>query len=66
MYSFYARGAKKRKKDSHVVSLFTLLGSTSVKAASKTLVKLTPDVLLPFFGSFMHRGRVEETNLSFK
>jgi len=34
-YSFYARGAQKRKKDSQVVSLFTLLGSTSVKAERK-------------------------------
>ncbi len=30
--SFHTRGAQKRKKDSQVVSLFTLLGYTSVKA----------------------------------
>jgi len=37
------------RNDSLVVNLFTLLGSTSIKAASKTLMKLTPvtDGLLP-------------------
>jgi len=34
-YSFYARGAQKHKKDSPVISLFTLWGSTSVKADRK-------------------------------
>jgi len=34
-YSFYARGAQMREKDSQVVSIFTLLGSTSVKAEHK-------------------------------
>ncbi len=34
-YSFYARGTQKRKKVSQVISLFTLLGSTSVKAERK-------------------------------
>jgi hypothetical protein len=34
-YSFHTRGAQKRKKDSQVVSLFTLLGSTRVKAEGK-------------------------------
>jgi hypothetical protein len=32
----------KAQKDSQVVSLFTLLGSASAKAASRTLMKLTP------------------------
>ncbi len=34
-YSFYARGTQKRKKDSQVISLFTLSGSTRVKAERK-------------------------------
>ncbi len=38
--SFYMRRSQMQKNDSQVVNL-TLLGSTSVKAASKTLVKLT-------------------------
>jgi hypothetical protein len=45
--SFYALWAQKRKKDSQVISLFTLLGSASTKAAPQKqrvnmLVKLTP------------------------
>jgi len=44
MYSFYARRSQKRKKDSQVVNLFTLLRSTSIKAARIMLVKLTPGV----------------------
>jgi len=34
-YSFYARGAQKRKKDSQVIGLFMLSGSTSVKVERK-------------------------------
>ncbi len=34
-YSFYARGAQKRKKDSQVISLFTPSGPMSVKADRK-------------------------------
>jgi len=34
-YSFHMSGAQKRKKDSQIVSLFTLLGSTSLKAERK-------------------------------
>jgi len=34
-YSFNACEAQKRKKDSQVISLFTLSGSTSVKAERK-------------------------------
>jgi len=34
-YSFYAQGAQMREKDSQVVSIFTLSGSTSVKAERK-------------------------------
>jgi len=45
-YSFYARRSQKRKKDCYVFNLFTLSGSTSIKAARKTLVKLT--VVLKF------------------
>jgi len=33
--AFYAPGAQKRKKDSEVISLFTLSGSTKVKAERK-------------------------------
>jgi len=40
--SFYARGAQTRKKDSQVISLFTLLGSTSVKAERKYVGKIEP------------------------
>jgi len=41
-YSFHARGAQKRKKDSQVVSLFTLLGSSSVKAERKYVGEIEP------------------------
>jgi len=43
-HSFFARGAQKRKKDSQVINLFTLLGSARAKAVHKysMLVKLTP------------------------
>ncbi len=34
-YNFHPPGAQKLKKDSQVVSLFTLLGSTSIKAERK-------------------------------
>jgi hypothetical protein len=40
--NFYARGAQKRKKDSEVVNLFTLLGTSRVKAVRRTLKKLSP------------------------
>jgi len=39
--SFYVRWAQKHKKDSQVISLFTLLGSVRIKAAPKTLMKST-------------------------
>jgi len=44
MYSFYVRRSQKGNKYSQAVSLFFLtpLESTSIKAAHKTLVKLTP------------------------
>ena len=42
MYSFYARGAQKRKKDSQVISLFMLLGSKSVKAEPKYVGEIEP------------------------
>jgi len=41
-YSFHAHGAQKRKKDSQVVCLFTLLGSTSVKAEHKYVGEIEP------------------------
>jgi len=37
------RRSQKRKNDSQVVNLFMLLGSMSVKAADKMLMKLTLD-----------------------
>ncbi len=40
-YSFYVCRSQKRNKDSQVLIFFTPLGSTSVKAVHKTLVKLT-------------------------
>jgi len=42
MYYFYAQGAQKRKKDSEVISLFTFLGSTTVKAKSKYVGEIDP------------------------
>ena len=41
-YSFYVRRAQKRKRDSEVANLFTLLETTGVKAVHRTLMKLTP------------------------
>ncbi len=41
-YSFYARGAQKCKKDSQVISLFMLLGSTRVKAERKCVGEIEP------------------------
>jgi hypothetical protein len=38
------RGAQKRKRNSEVVNLFTLLGTMCVKAVRKTLMKLSPSV----------------------
>jgi len=40
--SFFSHRSQKRKKDSQVISHFTLLGSTCTKAACRTLVKSTP------------------------
>ncbi len=37
-------GGQKRKKDSEVVNLFTLSGTTCVKAVRRTLMKLSPGV----------------------
>jgi len=42
MYSFYARGAQKRIKDSQVISLFTLSGSKSIKAERKYVGEIEP------------------------
>jgi len=42
VYYFNARGAQKRKKDSEVISLFTFLGSTTVKAKSKYVGEIEP------------------------
>jgi len=44
-YSFHAHGAQKRKKDSQVFSLFTLLGSTHVKAERKYVGEIEPCIL---------------------
>ncbi len=45
--SFYACRSQKRKKiPMTLLYFFTLLGSTSVKAAHKTLVKLTPVIVI--------------------
>ncbi len=45
-YRFYARGTQKRKKDSQVISLFTFLWSTSVKAERKYVGEI--DTWVPF------------------
>ncbi len=39
--SFYAHRSQKRKMANNLTVIFALLGSTSVKAACKTLMKLT-------------------------
>jgi len=41
--SFYVRSSQKRKSHSSRQCLFTLLGSASLKAVRRTLVKLSPD-----------------------
>jgi len=41
-YSFYERGAQKHKKDSIVVSLFTVRGSARAKAARKYVDEIEP------------------------
>ena len=51
--SGYARGAQERKKDSQVVSLFTLSGSTSVKAERKYVGEIdTWSILNKLFSLF--------------
>ncbi len=45
---FHARGAQKFKKDSQVVSLFTLLGFTSIKAEHKYVGEIKPMSRLDF------------------
>jgi len=40
--SFYAHRSRKRKNTDDLTVLFTLLGSTSVKAVHRTLMKLSP------------------------
>jgi hypothetical protein len=40
--SFHWRRTQKHKKYSKVISVFALFGSVCIKAACKTLVKLTP------------------------
>jgi hypothetical protein len=41
-YSFYVRGAQKRKKDGQVVKFFTLSESVCAKAASKYVGEIDP------------------------
>jgi len=41
--SFYAHRSQKCKKTDDLTFFFTLLGSASVKAVSRSLMKLTPD-----------------------
>jgi hypothetical protein len=56
-YSFHAQGAQMHEKDSQVVIIFTLLGSTGVKAEKlsvNVLVKLTPG------GEVTEKFRVED------
>jgi len=48
--SFCTRRSRKRKKTDNVTVFFTLLGSGSAKASSNTLMKLTPDCRVLFFG----------------
>jgi len=43
MSSFYVHRSRKCKKDSQVLSFFTLSGSVHIKAARRTLMKLTPE-----------------------
>jgi len=41
---FYIGRSQKRKMTDGLTAFFTLLGSARVKAARRTLVKLTPDI----------------------
>ncbi len=43
--SSYLRRSQKRKMTNNLTVIFVLLGSTHVKAACKTLMKLTPELL---------------------
>jgi hypothetical protein len=47
--SFCMRGAQKHKKDSQVVSLFTLSGSAYVKDARKYVGEINPQCFMYFF-----------------
>ena len=47
--AFTRANPKSAKKTVKLSSFFALLGSTSAKAAHRTLVKLTPDRLLMYF-----------------
>ncbi len=46
MLSFYACRSRKRKKTDELTVFFTLLGSASIKAVRRTLMKSTPGVTL--------------------
>jgi hypothetical protein len=52
-YSYYTRGAQKSKKDSKVIILFTLSGSTSVKAERKCVGEIEP-MWKPILKTLMH------------
>ena len=52
MSSFYARRSQNRKKTVKSSSFFVLSGSASIKAAHRTLMKLTPDFLRALLTAF--------------
>jgi len=54
MSSVYASGVQKHKKDSHVVSLFTLSGSARTKAAHKHVGEIDPRWCYYFKFSIYH------------
>jgi len=60
MYGFYICRSRKRKKIPMTqLYFFTLSGSTSIKAARKTLVKLTPEEAKSMLYSKKSKGRGE-------
>jgi hypothetical protein len=61
MYSFYPRRAQKRKKDSQVVTLFTLLESACAKALSKYVGEIDPLIQHPTFRKKYYLNMIESS-----
>ncbi len=59
--SFYARRSRKRKKTDDLTVFFMLLGSVSVKAVRRTLMKLSPALAPSFINPVLREvGRREK------